>query len=91
MQTRLQAGVDTSRIAAASTVSSGNALTFARVFAICSAIMDCVGCEKCRLWGKLQILGLATSLKIIVAEGSGKQVCAMPGPCKPVLSKRRSC
>ena len=19
--------------------------------------MDCVGCEKCRLWGKLQILG----------------------------------
>ena len=27
--------------------------------------MDCVGCEKCRLWGKLQVLGLATSLKIL--------------------------
>jgi ERO1-like protein alpha len=27
--------------------------------------MDCVGCEKCRLWGKLQILGLATALKIL--------------------------
>lgn len=28
-------------------------------------IMDCVGCEKCKLWGKLQMLGLATSLKIL--------------------------
>ena len=31
----------------------------------CSAIMDCVGCEKCRLWGKLQVLGLGTALKIL--------------------------
>ncbi|CAN6439435.1 unnamed protein product [Victoria cruziana] len=30
-----------------------------------SSIMDCVGCEKCRLWGKLQILGLGTALKIL--------------------------
>ncbi|KAG6482134.1 hypothetical protein ZIOFF_058765 [Zingiber officinale] len=30
-----------------------------------SALMDCVGCEKCRLWGKLQVLGLATALKIL--------------------------
>ncbi|KAL6551377.1 hypothetical protein OROMI_021865 [Orobanche minor] len=22
------------------------------------ALMDCVGCEKCRFWGKLQVLGL---------------------------------
>ena len=29
-----------------------------------SAVMDCVGCEKCRLWGKLQVLGLATALKV---------------------------
>jgi ERO1-like protein alpha len=28
-------------------------------------IMDCVGCEKCKLWGKLQTLGLATALKIL--------------------------
>lgn len=27
--------------------------------------MDCVGCEKCRLWGKLQVLGLGTALKIL--------------------------
>lgn len=31
----------------------------------CSALMDCVGCEKCRLWGKLQVLGLGTALKIL--------------------------
>ncbi|KAL2633645.1 hypothetical protein R1flu_005124 [Riccia fluitans] len=30
-----------------------------------SALMDCIGCEKCRLWGKLQTLGLATALKIL--------------------------
>lgn len=29
--------------------------------------MDCVGCEKCRLWGKLQVLGLGTALKILFA------------------------
>ncbi|XP_042217287.1 ero1-like protein isoform X2 [Homarus americanus] len=28
-------------------------------------IMDCVGCDKCRLWGKLQITGLGTALKIL--------------------------
>ncbi|KAI9102473.1 hypothetical protein DFS34DRAFT_609297 [Phlyctochytrium arcticum] len=30
-----------------------------------SRIMDCVGCEKCRLWGKLQVTGLGTALKIL--------------------------
>eukprot|EP01018_Ginkgo_biloba_P033593 Gb_20370 [translate_table: standard] len=35
-----------------------------------SALMDCVGCEKCRLWGKLQILGLATALKILFSVDS---------------------
>ncbi|PHU16927.1 Endoplasmic reticulum oxidoreductin-1 [Capsicum chinense] len=29
------------------------------------ATMECVGCEKCRLWGKLQVLGLGTALKIL--------------------------
>ncbi len=29
-----------------------------------SAVMDCIGCEKCRLWGKLQTLGLGTALKV---------------------------
>ncbi|XP_049845314.1 ero1-like protein [Schistocerca gregaria] len=30
-----------------------------------SRIMDCVGCDKCKLWGKLQIKGLGTALKIL--------------------------
>jgi ERO1-like protein beta len=28
-------------------------------------IMDCVGCDKCRLWGKVQTSGIATALKIL--------------------------
>ena len=41
-------------------------------------VMDCVGCEKCKMWGKLQFLGLATSLKILFsAEDCGG------GGCKP--------
>jgi len=28
--------------------------------------MDCVACEKCRVWGKLQILGLGTAIKILL-------------------------
>lgn len=35
------------------------------LFPFFSALMDCVGCEKCRLWGKLQVLGLGTALKIL--------------------------
>lgn len=27
--------------------------------------MDCVGCDKCRLWGKLQTSGVGTALKIL--------------------------
>ncbi|KAG0226254.1 hypothetical protein BGW42_003790 [Actinomortierella wolfii] len=30
-----------------------------------SRIMDCVGCEKCRLWGKIQTQGLGTALKLL--------------------------
>ncbi|KAF8813771.1 endoplasmic oxidoreductin [Phlegmacium glaucopus] len=30
-----------------------------------SRIMDCVGCDKCRLWGKVQTTGVATALKIL--------------------------
>ncbi|KAJ3117610.1 hypothetical protein HDU96_006208 [Phlyctochytrium bullatum] len=34
-----------------------------------SKIMDCVGCEKCRLWGKLQVSGMGTALKILFSFG----------------------
>lgn len=35
-----------------------------------SRIMDCVGCDKCRLWGKLQITGMGTALKILFSGDS---------------------
>jgi len=30
-----------------------------------SRLMDCVGCDKCRLWGKLQAAGYGTALKVL--------------------------
>lgn len=30
--------------------------------------MSCVGCDKCKLWGKLQTQGLGTALKILYSE-----------------------
>ena len=32
-----------------------------------SRIMDCVGCDKCRLWGKVQITGIGTALRLLFA------------------------
>ncbi|GAA5979726.1 hypothetical protein JCM11641_004066 [Rhodosporidiobolus odoratus] len=33
-----------------------------------SLIMDCVGCDKCRLWGKMQVTGLGTALKLLFSD-----------------------
>jgi len=39
-----------------------------------SRVMDCVSCDKCKLWGKLQTTGLGTALKILFTdEQSTKQ------------------
>lgn len=38
---------------------------FKRHFRNISRIMDCVGCEKCKLWGKIQTLGIGTALKVL--------------------------
>ncbi|BFZ11697.1 hypothetical protein BsWGS_14736 [Bradybaena similaris] len=38
---------------------------FVQHFRNISRIMDCVECDKCRLWGKLQVLGMGTALKIL--------------------------
>jgi len=48
-----------------------------------TTLMDCVGCEKCKLWGKLQTLGIATALKVLHSRcddgggGSGGGVAAV--------------
>ena len=36
-----------------------------------SRLMDCVGCDKCRLWGKLQTAGYGTALKVLFEFGEG--------------------
>uniref|UniRef100_M4B6Y2 Endoplasmic reticulum oxidoreductin n=1 Tax=Hyaloperonospora arabidopsidis (strain Emoy2) TaxID=559515 RepID=M4B6Y2_HYAAE len=41
---------------------------FREKFQNVSRIMDCVTCEKCRLWGKLHTMGLGTAIKILLAE-----------------------
>lgn len=38
---------------------------FRQHFRNISVIMDCVGCDKCKLWGKLQVHGIGTALKIL--------------------------
>lgn len=30
--------------------------------------MQCVGCDKCRLWGKLQVHGIGTALKVLFSD-----------------------
>jgi len=30
-----------------------------------SEMMDCLGCERCKVWGKLQVTGVGTALKIL--------------------------
>ena len=46
---------------------------FRQHFRNISTIMDCVGCDKCRLWGKLQVNGIGTALKLLFNryEGGG--------------------
>lgn len=40
--------------------------SFRKHFRDISRIMDCVGCDKCRLWGKVQITGYGTALKLLL-------------------------
>jgi len=42
-------------------------------------IMDCVGCEKCRLWGKLQTNGIGTALKILFASDKWEEIPVING------------
>ena len=42
--------------------------SFREKFRNISRIIDCVGCERCKLYGKLQVLGIGTALKILFAR-----------------------
>lgn len=39
-----------------------------------SAIMDCVGCDRCRMWGKVQTIGYGTALKILFETDEDKDI-----------------
>lgn len=44
-----------------------------------SRVIDCVSCDKCKLWGKLQITGLGTALKILFSgEFDGPKMEILP-------------
>ncbi|CAH2351725.1 endoplasmic oxidoreductin-1 [[Candida] railenensis] len=47
-------------------------MEFRQRFRNVSAIMDCVGCDRCRMWGKLQTIGYGTALKILFEDESHK-------------------
>merc|ERR1711871_1200785 len=42
--------------------------TFREKFRNITRIMDCVTCDKCCVWGKLQILGLGTAIRILLSS-----------------------
>jgi hypothetical protein len=39
---------------------------FKDIFLNISEVMDCISCQKCKLHGKLQLLGLGTALKVLL-------------------------
>ncbi|XP_054167028.1 ERO1-like protein alpha [Oppia nitens] len=41
---------------------------------ITTTIMDCVACDRCRLWGKVQTHGLSTALKILLADDTNDKL-----------------
>ena len=55
--------------------------------------MDCVGCEKCRLWGKLQILGIGTAIKVLLMAPADSGSSCQPdvkgkGPKQLILNRQ---
>ena len=51
--------------------------SFREHFQNISRILDCVGCERCRLWGKIQIIGLGTALKILFSYPEDVTKCLL--------------
>ena len=44
--------------------------SFKKNFRNISLLMDCLGCERCKVWGKLQITGIGTALKVLTSDPS---------------------
>jgi hypothetical protein len=41
---------------------------FRKGFLNISSIMDCVGCGRCKLWGKLQVQGIGVALRVLFSD-----------------------
>jgi len=39
--------------------------SFKENFSSIAGLMDCLGCERCTVWGKVQITGIGTALKVL--------------------------
>lgn len=68
---------------------------FREKFLNITRIMDCVGCDKCRLWGKLQTQGMGTALKILFSgkfehDLANNNFVLLNDPKKPQFKLRRT-
>lgn len=52
-------------------------MTFSQRMHNISKLMDCVGCGRCRLWGKLQVVGLGTALRVLYAPNREKVLASL--------------
>ena len=60
--------LDESKLFSSSETSDQLKTEFREHFRNVTKIMDCVSCDKCKLWGKLQTNGLGTALKILFSD-----------------------
>ncbi|KAI9893666.1 MAG: endoplasmic oxidoreductin-1 [Vezdaea aestivalis] len=56
----------------ADAATAGLKADFRHRFRNVSRMMDCVGCDKCRLWGKLQTAGYGAALKVLFEYDEGE-------------------
>ena len=50
------------------TATKNSSIELERRFQHLLQIMSCVGCDRCKLWGTLQSLGIGTALKVLLLE-----------------------
>jgi len=60
--------------------------TYRGAFRAISELLNCVGCLKCRMWGKLQFLGVGSAMKVLLhdveARAAPPGVAAPPAPLR---------
>ena len=52
--------------------SKAKRLELQRRFRHLQEIMECVGCDRCKLWGTLQTLGIGTALRVLLSDHAGE-------------------